>query len=144
MLFRSYVEPASETEKAIAAIWQTILGVEKIGLKDNFFDLGGHSLKATRVISKIKKDLGYEIPLKVIFETPTIEGLCNAIPSKSGSDEIEVLEKRQSYELSHAQERLWFLDKLMPESGAYNIPVPFIIDGPLDIDVMKNVFKHKL
>jgi amino acid adenylation domain-containing protein/non-ribosomal peptide synthase protein (TIGR01720 family) len=132
-----YIEPRNETERAIAEIFKAVLVVDKVGIKDNFFDLGGHSLRATQVISRIKKELGIEIPLRVIFETPTVEGLAGAAVSDSGVGDIPKLPDAPSYPLSHAQKRLWFLDQMIPGSPAYNMPLPFIIEGVLDEDIMR-------
>jgi amino acid adenylation domain-containing protein/non-ribosomal peptide synthase protein (TIGR01720 family) len=132
-----YIEPRNDTERAIAEIFKAVLVVDKVGIKDNFFDLGGHSLRATQVISRIKKELGIDIPLRVIFETPTIEGLAGAAFSDSGVGTIPKLPNAPSYPLSHAQKRLWFLDQMIPGSSAYNMPLPFIIEGALDEDIMR-------
>ena len=127
-----YVAPRNELEEKLALIWQEVLGIDRAGVKDNFFDLGGHSLKATQVLARIKREIGPEIPLRLIFEDPTIEGLCHAIETDAGTKlpEIEPLPKQKSYALSHAQKRLWFLDQMIPDSPAYNMPIPFIIKGP--------------
>jgi acyl carrier protein len=74
-----YVPPGNETEERLVAIWQEILGREPIGIKDNFFDLGGHSLKATRLLSKINMDFGVSIGIQTIFQEPTIESIAHRI-----------------------------------------------------------------
>ncbi len=82
-----YIAPRDEAEKGLAKIWQDILSLEKVGIQDNFFDLGGHSLKATQVVSRIHKELGVEIALRKIFSQPTIEKLAEHIRTKDSSDE---------------------------------------------------------
>ncbi len=129
-----FVAPSDEIELELASIFKEILNIERIGIYDNFFDLGGHSLTATRVISRIKKGLGSDLPLKAIFENPTIDGLKNAINgAKRGFESIEPLPKRELYELSHAQNRLYFLEKMLPGQSVYNMPMAFILEGSLDI-----------
>jgi amino acid adenylation domain-containing protein/non-ribosomal peptide synthase protein (TIGR01720 family) len=134
----AYVPPANDIEASIVRIWEDILGINEIGIRDNFFDLGGHSLKATQVISRIEKELGFEIPLRRIFEDPTVEGICKSIVQEQGRGfrAIEPLPAAKAYELSHAQKRLWFLDQMIPNSPAYNVPIAFMIDGPIDIDIL--------
>ena len=73
--------PRTPVEEVIASIWATILGVEQIGVHDNFFDLGGHSLKATRVMSRISQAFGLNLPVRTLFETPTLSSLASAIES---------------------------------------------------------------
>jgi amino acid adenylation domain-containing protein len=136
-----YVGPRTGTEQLLAEIWREVLGVEKIGIHDNFFSLGGHSLLATRAIARINKAFQIELPLRPLFEGPTIEKLAAAV-----TDEIEasrgkargpVLQRRErgpDSPLSYAQERLWFLDQFKPGNDYYNIAVSFAwnnIDVPL-------------
>jgi acyl carrier protein len=71
--------PADPVEEWVADLWRELLGLDKVGRHDNFFDLGGHSIVATRVVSRLEQDLGVEIPLRSLFETPTIAGLANRI-----------------------------------------------------------------
>ncbi|MCP4683645.1 MAG: AMP-binding protein, partial [Desulfobacterales bacterium] len=139
-----YVAPGTELEERIADIWQDILGIEQAGIQDNFFELGGHSLTATKVISRIKRELDHDIALKVIFEDPTIQGLVEAIERDDGEErlpDIEPLPKKGSYELSHAQKRLWFLDQMMPNSPVYNVPSALLIKGNISIDAMQKALK---
>ncbi|WNM63148.1 non-ribosomal peptide synthetase [Candidatus Nitrospira neomarina] len=119
------LETDPQVESQIAAIWGDVLQVEGIGLHDNFFDLGGHSLSATRVISRVRKTFSVEIPLRVLFESPTVAELARyvrGLEKRSGS----VLQRRSEkgdIPLSFAQERLWFLEQFLPSTGTYNIPV---------------------
>jgi acyl carrier protein len=90
-----FVAPRTPTEEVLAAIWTQVLGLEQVGIYDNFFELGGHSLLATQVISRVRQTLGLEIPLQLLFETPTIAGLAEAIvqsqADKTEDDEISRL-----------------------------------------------------
>jgi acyl carrier protein len=81
-----YVAPGNAREKAIADIWAEILGVKRIGVHDNFFDLGGHSLKATQVVSRLRKAFQSDIPLRHMFEFPTIAELAAVIDSQNGRE----------------------------------------------------------
>ena len=78
-LATAYVAPASEPQRALAAIWEELLGIERIGIHDNFFELGGHSLFAARVLSRVKSGLKVSLPLEAIFEAPTIAELASRL-----------------------------------------------------------------
>jgi amino acid adenylation domain-containing protein len=128
-------------EEALVGIWETLLGVEGIGIDDDFFERGGHSLLATRVVSRILATLGVEIPLRQIFETPTVAGLAAAVEealaaTRGGGREVvaepEPPPAGKQYPLSYAQERLWFLDRLEPGDRRYTVPFPMDLHGRLD------------
>jgi acyl carrier protein len=87
-LEREYVAPRTELEQEVAAIWQELLRVERVGIYDNFFELGGHSLLTTQVISRVRERLNVEVPLRDLFEAPTVAGLTLAILASEvgGSD----------------------------------------------------------
>ncbi|MGE5398775.1 MAG: amino acid adenylation domain-containing protein, partial [Ignavibacteriales bacterium] len=139
----NFVAPRTAVEEVIASIWSEVLNIEKIGVNDNFFDLGGHSLLATQVISRIRKAFNIDIPLRNIFEIPTIEGLARLVEKeemkKAGLDNAVILPlaKDSPIPLSFAQERLWFLDQLEPESSFYNMPEAFRVKGVLNIGILE-------
>jgi acyl carrier protein len=83
---REYVAPRTGTEELLANIWGDVLGVEKVGVEDDFFDLGGHSLMATRVTSRIRQAFNVEMPLRALFETPTISGLAESLEELVNSE----------------------------------------------------------
>ena len=123
-------------------MWAEVLGVERVGAGENFFELGGHSLLATQVVSRIARDLGVELPLRAVFEAPTVSSLAARVEQARRSGEglsvpaIEPLARageREPVPLSFAQERLWFLDRLEPGAAAYNIPMPLRLTGDLDV-----------
>jgi acyl carrier protein len=78
-LRRRYVAPRTPTEEAVAAIWASVLGLAQVGVEENFFEMGGHSLLTTQVISRIRQALAVEIPVRMLFERPTISGLAESI-----------------------------------------------------------------
>ncbi|HEV7517360.1 MAG TPA: amino acid adenylation domain-containing protein, partial [Thermoanaerobaculia bacterium] len=110
--------PRTPTEELLAAIWGEVLQRERVGVEDNFFALGGHSLLAVQVVSRIRETFQVELPLRRIFELPTIAGLAAAItgerPAASGRPPLLPAVRPREIPLSFAQERLWFLDQLDP------------------------------
>jgi amino acid adenylation domain-containing protein len=140
---REYVAPRSPVEEALVGIWASVLGVERVGVHDNFFELGGHSLLATQALSRVRDVLHVEMPLRRIFETPTVAKLGESVEAalKGGSaapaPPVRRVQRTGDLPLSFAQQRLWFLDQWMPASAAYNIPVVMRLDGPLDEDALK-------
>ncbi|MGD2084798.1 MAG: amino acid adenylation domain-containing protein [Candidatus Aminicenantes bacterium] len=129
------VAPRSPIEKKLAAIWQEVLnpGSNKIGIHDDFFALGGHSLKATLLISKIYKEFKVRVPLAAIFNTPTIKGVGEYIKSRRRETYVapEPAENKEFYALSSAQKRLYILQQMDLESTVYNIPVFMIAEGEI-------------
>ena len=133
---RSSEPPRTPTEQAVAAIWRQLLNLDRVGVHDNFFELGGHSLIATQVVSRVRDALGVELPLRSLFEQPTIAGLAARIDGtgvdSATPDAIARVPRDGALPLSFAQQRLWFLDQLEPGSPVYNIAAKLGIDGPLD------------
>jgi amino acid adenylation domain-containing protein len=131
--------PRTPLEELLAGIWSTVLGVSAVGLHDNFFKLGGHSLIATRVLSRVRDAVGAEVPLATLFEAPTVASLARAVEEvlrgPAGAEAGVPIPRRPEGEpapLSFAQERLWFLDQLTPGVSAYNIARAFDLRGGLD------------
>jgi len=135
----SFQAPRTQTEEILAGIWERVLGVERIGRADDFFSLGGYSLLATRIISRIRESFQVELPVRSIFEWPTLAELAQRIEETMRSGRTVTLPPLQrltgtaQLPLSYAQQRIWFLDQLMPHSNAYNIPVGFRVSGPLNV-----------
>ncbi|WP_010248522.1 non-ribosomal peptide synthetase [Acetivibrio cellulolyticus] len=129
-----YEAPTNELEEKFASIWQDVLGVEKIGINDNFFDLGGHSLKATVLVSRIHKEMNIEIPIMEVFGKPTIKEMAAFIKEADKSIYLSIApsEKRDYYPLSSAQKRTYILTCLEENSTAYNKPGTVMIEGNLD------------
>ena len=141
-----YVAPYTETQKQLAAIWSELLGVEKIGVHDNFFHLGGHSLLATRLMGKVRQVLGVEIPLKVMFEHPSILTLSEQISNAGASYLPSIVPMPETTELvpSFGQQRLWFIDRLEPGDPKYNMPGGLRLKGELDIKKLEKSISHIL
>ncbi len=122
-------------EAAMAGVWSTLLGVEGIGAADDFFALGGHSLLATRLVALVRERLGVELPVRTVFQEPTVARLAAWIEAEllRGAAAVgPALDPAlTSAPLSFAQQRLWFLDRLEPGSSAYNLPVLLELSGPL-------------
>jgi acyl carrier protein len=139
-----YVAPRTELERRICEIWEELLGVERAGIEDNFFDLGGHSLMATQVVSRVRSALGLEVPLRTVFEHPTVGGFCAKLPELAGGlvlPAIEVLAETEGLALSYAQQRLWFIDRLEGGSSHYHIPVAMRVRGELDREAFARALK---
>ncbi len=140
----TYVPPRNDVERAITAIWESVLGRERLGVYDNFFEAGGHSLKATRIVSRAHRELGVEVGLREFFSAPTIAGLAALIRRKAPSAfiRIEPVPKRDHYEVSHAQRRLWVLDRMEDgSSAAYNMPGAYLVEGRCDIEALRHAFR---
>ncbi|WP_075343710.1 non-ribosomal peptide synthetase [Tenacibaculum agarivorans] len=141
---QEYVAPRNETEEHLVAIWEELLGIEKIGVYDNFFELGGHSLLVTRLVSLIRKELEIEVAIRDIFEYTTISSLALHITTCSRSSilpEVTLQEKEANIPLSFNQERLWFLDQLQGRSDEYHIPVIEHLEGDLDINAVEEALR---
>jgi len=141
-------------EELVAGIWSEVLGVERIGVNDNFFRLGGHSLLATRIVSRVRVVLGVELALRSVFEWPTVAGLSQLVDEALlATAEVDPkatvkprLERRvragEVAELSFAQQRLWFLDQLEPDGSLYNIPQAIRLKGTIDVENLRSAFEH--
>ena len=132
--------PRTPTEELVAEVWCELLGAGEIGVDEDFFVLGGHSLLATRVVSRLRDAFGVELPVKALFEAPTVAELAARLEHREDAARPPVLIARlwdgDERPLSFAQERMWFLQRLAPKDPAYNLPTAAYIDGPLDADVL--------
>ena len=142
-LEKGYVSPRTAVEESLAAIWADVLGLERVGVHDSFFELGGHSLKATQVISQVRRVFQIDLPLRSLFESPTIAGLAEHVQSALGMDllahapVLAQVAREGNLPLSFAQERLWFLDRWNPGSPVYNIPIVLRMTGALNLGVLE-------
>jgi natural product biosynthesis luciferase-like monooxygenase protein/amino acid adenylation domain-containing protein/FkbM family methyltransferase len=134
--------PRNEIEELLAGMWERLLKVAPVGVHSNFFELGGHSLLATQVISRVRAAFGIELPLRSIFEEPTIAGLARRIETAQREGSLATslplvpVARAEQMPLSFAQQRLWFLDQLQPGSSFYNLPAAARLNGELDVQAL--------
>ncbi|HEX6284046.1 MAG TPA: amino acid adenylation domain-containing protein, partial [Pyrinomonadaceae bacterium] len=139
----AFAPPQTLVEELLAAIWQQVLNLERVSRNDNFFWLGGHSLLATRITSHVRETFHVDLPVRVLFESPTIAELATRIEQLTQAGvtlEAPPLRRREADEplvLSHAQERLWFLDQLRPGSNAYNLPVAMYVSTEFNVPALE-------
>ncbi|HEY0738041.1 MAG TPA: condensation domain-containing protein, partial [Herpetosiphonaceae bacterium] len=135
--------PRTPAEELIAGIWASVLGLERVSIHDNFFALGGHSLLATQVVSRLRETFQVELPLRSLFETPTVAGLAEAVQAAHATTglvhmpPLARVARDQPLPLSFAQQRLWFLDQLDPDKPLYNIPVALRLSGVLNVAALE-------
>ncbi|MDH6196197.1 amino acid adenylation domain-containing protein [Mycobacterium frederiksbergense] len=132
-----YRAPGDERERLLATLFGEVLGVARVGIDDGFFDLGGHSLSATRLIARARIGLGVDVPIRALFDAPTVATLAEWIRvhgAEHAGPTLTAQERPAVLPLSYAQQRLWFLDQLQGPSPVYNMPAAFRISGVLDGD----------
>jgi amino acid adenylation domain-containing protein len=145
---QEYVAPRTETEKQLVEIWAEVLKLtpQRIGVNDTFFELGGHSLLATQLISKIRSQLDIDLRVKDLFEHTSITQLAELIVNTETSTipAIRPVDRTKfdQLPLSFAQERLWFIDQMEPNSPGYNLPAAVTIRGGLNIDQLQQALNH--
>ncbi len=138
-----YVEPQTPIQRGLAEIWTEVLGRDTIGIHDHFFNIGGHSLMATQVISRVNDTFNVSIPVARMFERPTIAGfadlLCSLQREQDSSDTppLVPVERGNTAPLSFAQQRLWFISQMEPDNPVYNIPMAMGLEGKLDLDALQ-------
>jgi amino acid adenylation domain-containing protein len=137
-----YLAPRTPVEETLAAIWSDVLGVERVGVADDFFELGGHSLLATQAISRVRQAFAVEVPLRALFEGPTVRELALAVERARGSAGPEAppivpVPRTGDLPLSFAQQRLWFLDRLAPGNPFYNMFGAVRLAGRVDVAALR-------
>ncbi len=136
-------EPGTPVEEIVAGIFEEVLRREEVGVEENFFEMGGHSLLATQVVSRVREALQVELPLRAVFESPTVEGLAERVERERREDRqmeapaIEAVSREREMPLSYAQQRLWFIQQLEPESAAYNIPLSVRLEGNVNMSALR-------
>ncbi|WP_067488571.1 non-ribosomal peptide synthetase [Actinomadura hibisca] len=136
----AYRAPRDDRERAIAAVFADLLGLERVGIDDDFFELGGNSLIAMRVVSRVRRVLETELPVRALFEAPTVAALAALLGEPGGEAGRLALEPRErpdAIPLSYAQQRLWFLNRFEGPSATYNMPLALRITGALDRDALQ-------
>jgi amino acid adenylation domain-containing protein/non-ribosomal peptide synthase protein (TIGR01720 family) len=136
--------PRGALAEVVAAIWADVLGRERIGAHDDFFRLGGESMRAAQAVFRLSRALEVDLPVQALFESPTVQGLAERIDRlRRGAAEAPPLLAHgrewgaEGPPLSFAQERLWVLDQLEPGSAAFHIPVALRLAGPLDASALE-------
>src|SRR5258708_7286293 len=137
-----YVAARNEAEQQLALIWQEVLNKEKISMKDDFFDLGGHSLKATRLASQIEKTFEVKVALKDLLTITVLEEQAKLILKAPKKSFISILPAplQPHYPLSSAQYRLWILSQFEEANVAYNMPGVFVFEEDIDIVALEQAF----
>ncbi|MEK3810951.1 plipastatin non-ribosomal peptide synthetase PpsC [Bacillus sp. FSL R7-0685] len=140
----TYTAPRNVAEMKLSQLWQDVLKNGPVGIHDNFFDRGGHSLKATALVSRISKEFNVQVPLKDVFAHPTVEGLAAVI--REGTDSpykaIKPAEKQETYPVSSAQKRIYVLQQLEDGGTGYNMPAVLELEGKLNPERMDRAFKE--
>ena len=143
-----FAEPRTPTEELLAGIFAEVLGVERVGRYDGFFELGGHSLLATRVVSRVRQSLAIELPLRAIFEHPTVAALAERVEDARQAAQglalppITRSSRSGDLPLSFAQERLWLLDRLAPGNIVYNVTGALRLEGELDAEALERALSE--
>jgi aspartate racemase len=148
-----YVAPQTATEIKLAQIWRELLGVEQIGVHDNFFALGGHSLLAVRMTFRLCKELAVELPLKLVLEFPTLAQLSRTVDEaqKNANDrpvlrpvrsDSPTASRSQKFPASFGQEQLWFIDQLESGRSVYNLPLALRLQGRLNRQALQQSLNH--
>ncbi|WP_157103169.1 non-ribosomal peptide synthetase, partial [Nocardia vermiculata] len=138
---RTYRAATTRAERAVAAVYAELLHLERAGLDDDFFALGGNSLIATRVAARLGAELGTDLPVRLIFDAPTVSGLAARASEFIGRGTGIPLTARPRPDLvplSPAQQRMWFLNRFDPGDSVHNIPVALRLTGALDIDALES------
>jgi FkbM family methyltransferase len=132
-------------EEVLVGIWGEILGIERPGVDQSFFELGGHSLLATQLMSKVRQVFQVEMPLRVLFDGPTVTELAaqvaTALAESGSAPPIEPISRSAPLPLSFAQQRLWFVQQINPRSPAYNYPVGLRLRGQLHVGALERTFE---
>jgi amino acid adenylation domain-containing protein/FkbH-like protein/FkbM family methyltransferase len=147
----AFVAARNSVERQVAEIWCQVLGLEQVGVHDNFFELGGHSLLATKIVSRIRAVFGTELPLRRVFESPTVSELARSLGEvearSSGAPGADMGPLERTVHdgplpLSFAQQRLWFLDQMEPGNPYYNMPAALRLSGHVQMAALESAFSE--
>ncbi|MEV0367318.1 non-ribosomal peptide synthase/polyketide synthase [Nocardia fusca] len=138
---REFRAPSTPVEEIVSGIFAEVLGVDRVGVDDDFFSLGGNSLIATQVAARLGKALDTQVPVRVLFEAPTVAALAVRAEQHAGTGGRKALlagPRPEYVPLSPAQQRMWFLNRFDPGSAAYNIPAAIRLSGGLDVAALRH------
>ena len=144
-LSANFVAPRNQTEQRLTSIWTEVLRLPRIGVDDNFLELGGHSLLAAQIISRVRREFNAEIPLRAIFESPTVAQMALLIDSADQSlapGSIKSVERDGPSPLSFTQQQFWLLDQAAANRAAYNVCTAVEISGPLDVQRLQKALEQ--
>ncbi|PCK22363.1 non-ribosomal peptide synthetase, partial [Rhodococcus qingshengii] len=136
---RTFRAPATPIEQIVAGVFGDLLGVDRVGRDDDFFALGGNSLVATRAAARLGAALDGDVPVRALFEASTVQTLAMRVEELAGTGSRTPLEARprpNHVPLSLAQQRMWVINRIDPQSGAYNVPIAIRLSGRLDVDAL--------
>ena len=140
-----YLAPRNETEQILVEIWRSVLGRERVGVRDNFFALGGHSLLVVVMCARIARELAITVPVRRVFEHPTIAGLAGQLTALNGdtrlNEPIPPADRGQPLPMSFGQQGMWLAHQTMPDPAAYNEPVAWQITGVLDREKVRHALQ---
>jgi amino acid adenylation domain-containing protein len=143
---RGTAAPRTPTEELVAAVWCDVLGLDQVGIHDDFLALGGHSLIATRVLTRLRRIFALDLPFRLLMEASTVARVAARIDSELRTGElaelppIERVDRSGPLPLGFAQQRLWFLDRLAPGSPVYNVPGALLLAGEVDAGALQRAF----
>src|SRR5215831_1998769 len=143
-----YAPPRTPIEELLVDVWARLLRIEQPGIRDDFFSLGGHSLLAVQVVARVRQLLGLEMPLRTMFEAPTIAEFAERLEAArdSGSGRalpcLKPAPRRGPVPLSYSQQRLWFIDQLEPGNPLYNISAMYRMHGPLHVEALQKTINE--
>ncbi|MDG6106888.1 non-ribosomal peptide synthetase [Dactylosporangium aurantiacum] len=141
--------PRTAAEHEILRLWRDLFGRDDIGVDDDFFALGGHSLLATRLVGRVRAAFGVELPVRALFEAPTVAGVARAVapdattaggPDVTGRPAVVAGERPAVLPLSYGQQRLWFLHRMFGAGSTYNMAMSLRLTGPLDVAALHRAF----
>ncbi|HEX2211108.1 MAG TPA: amino acid adenylation domain-containing protein [Longimicrobium sp.] len=139
--------PRTPVEEVLAGLWADVLRVERVGVEESFFELGGHSLLGMRLLSRVREAFGVELPVRTVFERPTVAAMAERVEEARRSDApalppVTCVDRAGPMPLSFAQERLWFVDRLQGASALYNVPVAWRLTGALDAEALERALRE--